>query len=467
MLAYALIMNAVLSVLLLGSAEPVAVAQTALGNGLVAIAGTGHGARVVAESSDSSDDKPRITTIRRAGRGAGPGALEADKNAEARQEAERAFAAAGGGFPKYWIGVRLSEVPAPLAAHVGTRGAMILNVMKGSPADAVGIEQYDIVTAVDGKPVEGPSDLTDALRDRKAGDEVTLNIVRKAADRPIRVTLAERPTDQEPEPKFEETESEMEISLGGGPFQFRGRALRIGPDGKWGIHDLGQLDDLDDMLEELKIHVFDANDGAWPNLEGLFPCLPDDEKHDVSINIVVNRDGNTTEIKTDPDGKITVTRTNADGSKSSTTYENLEALEAGDPAAAELYNEHVRSHGPRVFMWHGKDGPMGREFRVEVRRKVEEALREAQEHMADAQKQAREAMEKLQQKMAKIRIDTHAEDGTTTTSESFVVNQTADGRVSVRIIKDGKITEELEYDSVDSMQKDRPQLYERLKDFVK
>lgn len=467
MLALALITNVAFGVLVLGNIEPAAGAQTASASRAMAMTIAGDGAPVVLEPPGSADGQPRVTTIRRAARGTGARAPGADKNAQAQDEALRALTAAGGGFPKYWIGVRLSEVPAPLAAHVGTKGAMILNVMKGSPADAAGIEQYDIVTAIDGKPVDGPGDLTAALRERKAGDEVTLNVVRKAADRPIRVTLAERPTDQEPEPKFAETEPELEISLGGDPFQFRGRALRIGPDGKWGIYDLGHLDDLNDMLDELKVHIFDANDGAWPDLERLVPCLPGDKDHEVSINIVISRDGATTEIKTDTDGRITVSRKAADGSETSATYEDFEALEAGDPAAAELYNEHVRPHSPRAFLWHGKDGAMRKDFRVEVRRKVEQALREAEEHMADAQQQARETMEKLQRKMAKIRVETGTGDGATATSESFVINQTADGRVSVWIIKDGKMAEQLEYDSIDALKQDRPQLYERLKDCIK
>lgn len=470
MIAYALATNILLTVLGVAGAQPVA-AETVTGTGQpIVIAVASDGVTAVGQGATSADGKPRVITVRRHAPGGVEAMAQNDKEAALKAEHEAQLAwgrAAAASFPKYWIGVRLSQVPAPLAAHVGTKGAMILNVMKGSPADTEGIEQYDIVTAVDGKPIDGPMDLTDALRDRKAGDAVTLTVVRKASDRPVRITLAERPADQEPEPKFEESESELELSLGAGPFQFRGRALRMGPDGKWDLHDLGQLDDLNDMLKELQVRVFDGNDGTWQGLKDLYRIAPDDEDKNVAINIRINRDGATTEIKTDVDGTITVNRKAADGSETSATYENLEALEAADPAAAELFNEHIRCDDPKVMIWQGKDGGMGKQFRIEVRRKMEQAMQEAEEHMAEAQERAKEAIERLHEKMAEIHIDTRSGDGVTSTNESFAVNQSADGSVSVLIIKDGKITEQYSFDSVDALKKNQPQVYERVKDVIK
>ena len=470
MIAYALATNIVLTVLSAAGAQPV-VADAAVSAGQpIVIAVAGDGPTLVAQSAASADGKPRVVTVRRHGADSAEAATQSDHEAALKAEKEAQLAwqsASAASFPKYWIGVRLSQIPAPLAAHVGAKGAMILNVMKGSPADAEGIEQYDIVTAVDGKPIEGPMDLTAALRDRKAGDTVTLNIVRKAADRPVRLTLSERPADQDPAPKFEEPESGMEFSVGGGPVQFRGRALRMGPDGKWDLHDLGQLDDLNDMLKELQVHVFDGSGATWQGLKDLYSIAPDDEDKDVAINIIVNRDGNTTELKTDIDGKITVNRKNTDGSETTSTYDHLEALEAGDPAAAELYREHIRCDDPKVMLWHGKDGGMGKQFRIEVRRKMEHAMQEAEAQMADAQERTKQAIERLHEKMAEIHVEARSDDGTTSNSESFAVDQSADGSVSVLIIKGGKITEQYSFDSVDALKKSQPQIYERVKALIK
>jgi len=52
-----------------------------------------------------------------------------------------------------WIGVQFGPVPKPLASHLQLsegQGQMVLNVLKDSPADVSGIQQYDVITAIDG-----------------------------------------------------------------------------------------------------------------------------------------------------------------------------------------------------------------------------------------------------------------------------------------------------------------------------
>ncbi len=57
-----------------------------------------------------------------------------------------------------WLGVQFGPVPKPLAAHLklgDEKGQMILNVAEGSPADVAGLQQYDVITALDGQSATG------------------------------------------------------------------------------------------------------------------------------------------------------------------------------------------------------------------------------------------------------------------------------------------------------------------------
>ena len=60
------------------------------------------------------------------------------------------------------IGVAIQEVSKDLATSFGLdrpRGALVVSVEKGSPAERAGVESSDIITKFDGKPVDAQSDL--------------------------------------------------------------------------------------------------------------------------------------------------------------------------------------------------------------------------------------------------------------------------------------------------------------------
>jgi 2-alkenal reductase len=74
-------------------------------------------------------------------------------------------------------------------------GALILSVVAGSPADTAKLAKNDVVTAVDGQVINEDNSLAQLLMSHKAGDKVTLTVVRDKQELKIEVTLAER-TDQ-------------------------------------------------------------------------------------------------------------------------------------------------------------------------------------------------------------------------------------------------------------------------------
>ncbi len=75
-------------------------------------------------------------------------------------------------------------------------GILVTSVGAGTPAQKAGVQQGDIIIAVDGKKVEDESILLTDLRQKKAGDTITLTVNRNGKTEDIKVTLAERPTGQ-------------------------------------------------------------------------------------------------------------------------------------------------------------------------------------------------------------------------------------------------------------------------------
>jgi S1-C subfamily serine protease len=73
----------------------------------------------------------------------------------------------------------------------GTRdGALVLNVEPDSPAAVAGVQEQDVVIAVDGAPVASSEELVVAVDAHDPGDTVTLELVRNGSSREVTATLA-------------------------------------------------------------------------------------------------------------------------------------------------------------------------------------------------------------------------------------------------------------------------------------
>lgn len=76
-------------------------------------------------------------------------------------------------------------------------GAVVAEVRPGSPADEAGLQQGDIVVAIDDTPVRTMADLAGHIQQRRPGDRVTLTVVRAGDHLDIEVVLAERPANDQ------------------------------------------------------------------------------------------------------------------------------------------------------------------------------------------------------------------------------------------------------------------------------
>ncbi len=91
-----------------------------------------------------------------------------------------------------WLGITLGDTTAPVD-DAQRDGASVESVVADSPAQQAGIQQGDTVISVDGEYVNGAESLMAQVRERTAGTEVTLAIVRDGKSQDVKVTLGTRP----------------------------------------------------------------------------------------------------------------------------------------------------------------------------------------------------------------------------------------------------------------------------------
>ncbi len=94
------------------------------------------------------------------------------------------------------IGVTPEDITPVLAAALGIRhhsGVILSDVAVGSPAEAAGLQQGDVVRTVDGKPVHDTLQLGAAIAGHDVGDQVDLTVDRKGEKIQLKVTVMEAP----------------------------------------------------------------------------------------------------------------------------------------------------------------------------------------------------------------------------------------------------------------------------------
>jgi serine protease Do len=90
----------------------------------------------------------------------------------------------------------VTDVSARTASQVGlqiTRGALVVEVVPGTPADQSGIPQYGAIVAIDGQKVTSASSLGSVLFDKKPGDVVRVTWTDVRGTHTSSVTLIEGP----------------------------------------------------------------------------------------------------------------------------------------------------------------------------------------------------------------------------------------------------------------------------------
>ena len=95
-----------------------------------------------------------------------------------------------------YMGVTLGPLNPDLAKAFNVKeghGAVVGDVTPGAPGDKAGLKSGYVITAIDGKKVEGPDDLTMDVISHAPGSKVTLDVVRNGQPTTVTVTLGQRP----------------------------------------------------------------------------------------------------------------------------------------------------------------------------------------------------------------------------------------------------------------------------------
>ncbi len=92
------------------------------------------------------------------------------------------------------LGITAQDVTPDLAKALGLReadGAVVVDVVAQSPAEAAGIRQRDVIVAIDGKPVRGSADVRNKLALVPVGEDVVLDVLREGRPRQLRARIGE------------------------------------------------------------------------------------------------------------------------------------------------------------------------------------------------------------------------------------------------------------------------------------
>jgi serine protease Do len=88
------------------------------------------------------------------------------------------------------------EARAQLGQGLPKEGAIVINVVPGSPGADAGMRPGDVITKIGDRPVGGASDLVDYVSGQKIGATASLQLWRDGKTRSVNVTLREMPTEE-------------------------------------------------------------------------------------------------------------------------------------------------------------------------------------------------------------------------------------------------------------------------------
>lgn len=94
-----------------------------------------------------------------------------------------------------WPAERIMPFAPTLPEPQGGQGAIVQEVIAGSPAQDAGVAVGDIITTVDGTPVDANHRLADIVGSYQPGDRIRITVLRAGAIKGIAVTLGENPQD--------------------------------------------------------------------------------------------------------------------------------------------------------------------------------------------------------------------------------------------------------------------------------
>lgn len=106
-----------------------------------------------------------------------------------------------------WLGINIQDIDEDLARFFGLpdkEGVLVMEIVKGSPADKAGLQNGDIVRTFDGNKVSDARGLLKHVGESQVGKRITLGILRDKKELNMVVEVGQRPEDVSPLAKKEE-----------------------------------------------------------------------------------------------------------------------------------------------------------------------------------------------------------------------------------------------------------------------
>ncbi len=103
---------------------------------------------------------------------------------------------AGGKVTRGWLGVYIQDVTKDIAGafkYPGTGGALVADILKESPAEGSGLRKGDIITAIDGAPVNDVNHLRRVVAIKKPGAKVKIDVFRDGKATTIEMNIGMMP----------------------------------------------------------------------------------------------------------------------------------------------------------------------------------------------------------------------------------------------------------------------------------
>ncbi|MBI4697982.1 MAG: DegQ family serine endoprotease [Nitrospirae bacterium] len=99
-----------------------------------------------------------------------------------------------------WLGVSIQPLTQELARQFNLKedaGALVGDVIEGSPAEKAGIMRGDVIIKFNGKKVDEPYNLRNTVANTKPGEEAEIVLIRNGKTETIKVTISELPAESQ------------------------------------------------------------------------------------------------------------------------------------------------------------------------------------------------------------------------------------------------------------------------------
>ena len=113
-----------------------------------------------------------------------------------------------------WLGISFQEISKNLSLKLDlddTKGVMVTQILKNSPAENANLQKQDVIIEIDGQKINGTSDLRNIIFHKYPGTEINLTIMRKGQKINKIVILSDRPSDEVLYGSYEEEKADFDL----------------------------------------------------------------------------------------------------------------------------------------------------------------------------------------------------------------------------------------------------------------